>query len=85
MPKRGRVVKCSPEGNRSNASGWEKKGMSASLMAAVSRIGGRLGNGADRGRAGPIHNPAELLTDFPRIRPITNIGLVLRPKLETIG
>ncbi|CAI0447515.1 unnamed protein product, partial [Linum tenue] len=36
MAKRGRVVKCSTEGNGSNGSGWEKKGMmSASLMAAV--------------------------------------------------
>ncbi|CAL1392950.1 unnamed protein product [Linum trigynum] len=33
MAKRGRMVKCSAEGN---GSGWEKKGiMSASLMAAV--------------------------------------------------
>ncbi|CAL1366497.1 unnamed protein product [Linum trigynum] len=36
MAKRGRVVKCSAEGNGKNGSGWEKKGMmSASLMAAV--------------------------------------------------
>ncbi|CAI0434307.1 unnamed protein product [Linum tenue] len=36
MAKRGRVVKCSAEGNGSNGSGWEKKGMmSASLMATV--------------------------------------------------
>ncbi|CAI0420969.1 unnamed protein product, partial [Linum tenue] len=36
MAKRGRVVKCSAEGNGSNGSGWDKKGMmSASLMAAV--------------------------------------------------
>ncbi|CAI0548115.1 unnamed protein product, partial [Linum tenue] len=35
MAKRGRVVKCSAEGNGSNDSGWEKGMMSASLMAAV--------------------------------------------------
>ncbi|CAI0425206.1 unnamed protein product, partial [Linum tenue] len=36
MAKRGRVVKCSAEGNGSKGSGWDKKGMmSASLMAAV--------------------------------------------------